>query len=289
MIFRGSGVALVTPFNEDLSVNYEKLKELINYHIENKTDAIIILGTTGESATLTDEEKHNIIDFSVKITKGKIPLIVGTGSNNTKHAVELSKYAASKGVDGLLVVTPYYNKCSQEGLYLHYKEIAEAVNETPIILYNVPSRTKVDIEVETIKRLSKFKNIVGIKEATDDLSKIIKIKCLHLENFAIYSGNDDLTLPILSFGGDGVISVLANIRPKVVHEICNMYFSGKNDEAKALFLENFNLTKALFCDVNPIPIKFAMNELGMNVGSLRLPLCETTSENKKIIRTALNN
>ena len=284
MIFRGSGVALVTPFNEDLSVNYEKLKELINYHIKNKTDAIIILGTTGESASLTDEEKHKIIDFSIKLTKGKIPLIVGTGSNDTNHAIELSKYAASKGVDGLLVVTPYYNKWSQEGLYLHYKEIAEAVN-IPIILYNVPSRTKVDIEVETIKRLSQFKNIVGIKEATDDVAKIIKIKCLNLENFAIYSGNDDLTLPILSFGGDGVISVLANIKPKVVHEICNLYFNGKDNEAKTLFL----LAKALFCDVNPIPVKFAMNELGMNVGSLRLPLCETSDENKKIIKDALNN
>lgn len=288
MIFRGSGVALVTPFNEDLSVNYEKLKELINYHIENKTDAIIILGTTGESASLTDEEKHNIIDYSIKLTKGKIPLIVGTGSNDTNHAIELSKYAASQGVDGLLVVTPYYNKCSQEGLYLHYKEIAEAVN-IPIILYNVPSRTKVDIEVETIKRLSQFKNIVGIKEATDDVAKIIKIKCLHLENFAIYSGNDDLTLPILSFGGDGVISVLANIKPKVVHEICNLYFNGKDNEAKTLFLENFKLAKALFCDVNPIPVKFALNELGMNVGSLRLPLCETSEENKKIIIDALKN
>lgn len=286
MIFKGSGVALVTPFNEGLSVNYKKLGELIDFHIENKTDAIIILGTTGESATLSDEEKFKIMDFAIKYANKRIKIIVGTGSNDTNHAIKLSKYADKLEPDGLLIVTPYYNKASQKGLYLHYKTIAESVN-VPIILYNVPSRTGVDISVETIKKLACIKNIVGIKEASPSLSKIADIINLNLEDFALYSGNDDLTLPILSLGGHGVISVLANVKPKVVHEICNLYFNNDVKEARKLFLENYELTKALFLDVNPIMVKYAMNYLKMDVGPLRLPLSLTTEENKEKINKLL--
>lgn len=289
MIFKGSGVALVTPFNKDFSVNYEKLEELLNFHIKNKTDAVIILGTTGESATLTDEEKFEIIDFSVKITKGKIPLIVGTGSNNTDHAIKLSIYAASKGVDGVLVVTPYYNKASQEGLYMHYKKIAEKIPTTPIIIYNVPSRTGVDISIQTLEKLSLIKNIVGIKEASTNLSKISKMQSLNLENFSLYSGNDDLTLPLLSIGAKGVISVFANIKPKVMHEICNLCFENKIEESKKLYFENIKLMQSLFLDVNPIPIKEALNYLGFNVGGLRLPLCKMDKLTKEKLFDVIDN
>lgn len=286
MIFKGSGVALVTPFNDDLSVNFDKLKELIDFHIKNKTDAIIILGTTGESATLSDEEKYEIIKCAISHANKRIKIIVGTGSNNTNHAIKLSKMAESLNADGLLIVTPYYNKCSQEGLYLHYKAIAESV-KTQIILYNVPSRTGVDIDIDTIKKLSKLKNIVGIKEASPSLTKIANIINLNLENFHVYSGNDDLTLPILSLGGSGVISVLANIKPQEVHNMCEFYFNNKTNEAKELFFKNYELTKALFYDVNPIMVKYAMNYLKMNVGPLRLPLCDTLNINKEKINKLL--
>ena len=286
MIFKGSGVALITPFNEDLSVNYKKLGELIDFHIENKTDAIIILGTTGESATLSDEEKEKIMKCAIDYANKRIKIIVGTGSNDTKHAIKLSKKAEELGADGLLIVTPYYNKCSQDGLYLHYKTIAKSV-KLPIILYNVPSRTGVDISVDTVKRLASIKNIVGIKEANPSLTKVADIINLNLENFALYSGNDDLTLPILSLGGSGVISVLANIKPKVTHEICELYFNNEIKEARKLFFENYELAKDLFLDVNPIMIKYAMNYLDMKVGSCRLPLCDTSNINKEKIKKLL--
>lgn len=289
MIFKGSGVALVTPFNKDFSVNFEKLEELLKFHIKNKTDAIIILGTTGESATLTDEEKFKIIDFSINITKGKIPLIVGTGSNDTAHAIKISKYAASKNVDGVLIVTPYYNKTSQDGLYLHYEKIAKSIPDTPIILYNVPSRTGVDINVETIEKLALIKNIVGIKEASQDLSKIAKLQSLSIEGFSLYSGNDDLTLPLLSIGADGVISVFANIKPALMHEICSLYFEGKIDEAKILYYKNLRLMQNLFLDVNPIPIKEALNYLGFGVGPLRLPLCQMNKLKREKLFEIIDN
>lgn len=289
MIFKGSGVALVTPFNKDFSVNFEKLEELLKFHIKNKTDAIIILGTTGESATLTDEEKFKIIDFSINITKGKIPLIVGTGSNDTAHAIKISKYAASKNVDGVLIVTPYYNKTSQDGLYLHYEKIAKSIPDTPIILYNVPSRTGVDINVETIEKLALIKNIVGIKEASQDLSKIAKLQSLSIEGFSLYSGNDDLTLPLLSIGADGVISVFANIKPALMHEICSLYFEGKIDEAKILYYKNLRLMQNLFLDVNPIPIKEALNYLGFGVGPLRLPLCQMSKLKREKLFEIIDN
>lgn len=289
MIFKGSGVALVTPFNKDFSINFEKLEELLKFHIKNKTDAIIILGTTGESATLTDEEKFKIIDFSINITKGKIPLIVGTGSNDTAHAIKISKYAASKNVDGVLIVTPYYNKTSQDGLYLHYEKIAKSIPDTPIILYNVPSRTGVDINVETIEKLALIKNIVGIKEASQDLSKIAKLQSLSIEGFSLYSGNDDLTLPLLSIGADGVISVFANIKPALMHEICSLYFEGKIDEAKILYYKNLRLMQNLFLDVNPIPIKEALNYLGFGVGPLRLPLCQMSKLKREKLFEIIDN
>ena len=289
MIFKGSGVALVTPFNKDFSINFEKLEELLKFHIKNKTDAIIILGTTGESATLTDEEKFKIIDFSINITKGKIPLIVGTGSNDTAHAIKISKYAASKNVDGDLIVTPYYNKTSQDGLYLHYEKIAKSIPDTPIILYNVPSRTGVDINVETIEKLALIKNIVGIKEASQDLSKIAKLQSLSIEGFSLYSGNDDLTLPLLSIGADGVISVFANIKPALMHEICSLYFEGKIDEAKILYYKNLRLMQNLFLDVNPIPIKEALNYLGFGVGPLRLPLCQMSKLKREKLFEIIDN
>ncbi len=289
MIFKGSGVALVTPFNKDFSINFEKLEELLKFHIKNKTDAIIILGTTGESATLTDEEKFKIIDFSINITKGKIPLIVGTGSNDTAPAIKISKYAASKNVDGVLIVTPYYNKTSQDGLYLHYEKIAKSIPDTPIILYNVPSRTGVDINVETIEKLALIKNIVGIKEASQDLSKIAKLQSLSIEGFSLYSGNDDLTLPLLSIGADGVISVFANIKPALMHEICSLYFEGKIDEAKILYYKNLRLMQNLFLDVNPIPIKEALNYLGFGVGPLRLPLCQMSKLKREKLFEIIDN
>lgn len=262
---------------------------MLNFHIKNKTDAIIILGTTGEAATLTDEEKFKIIDFSINITKGKIPLIVGTGSNDTNHAIKLSSYASSKGVDGVLVVTPYYNKASQEGIYMHYKKIAEKIPSTPIIVYNVPSRTGVDISIQTIEKLALIKNIVGIKEASPDLSKVIKMQNLKLKDFDLYAGNDDFILPYLLLGAKGVISVFANIKPKVMHEICNLYFEKKIEEAKIIYFENVKLMQNLFLDVNPIPVKEALNYLGFNVGSLRLPLCQMDVLKKEKLFEIIDN
>lgn len=278
MLFEGSGVALVTPFNEDLSINYDKLKELIHFHLENNTDAIILCGTTGESATLSIDEFKEIVSFTVKEVNKKIPVIVGSGSNNTSIAVKKSVIAQELGADGLLVVTPYYNKCTDDGLYLHYKEINDNVN-IPIILYNVPSRTCVNINMDVLIKLSKLKNIRALKEACPDLSRVSK-ELLQLPNdFYIYSGNDDLTLPILSLGGKGVISVIANIYPSQMHNLCKSCFNNNFKEARKIHFNNLNLMNLLFCEVNPVPIKSAMNIMGYNVGKCRLPLGDINVDN----------
>lgn len=286
MLFEGSGVALVTPFNEDFSINYDKLKELIHFHLENNTDAIILCGTTGESATLSIDEFKEIVSFTVKEVNKKIPVIVGSGSNNTSIAVKKSVIAQELGADGLLVVTPYYNKCTDDGLYLHYKEINDNVN-IPIILYNVPSRTCVNINMDVLIKLSKLKNIRALKEACPDLSRVSK-ELLQLPNdFYIYSGNDDLTLPILSLGGKGVISVIANIYPSQMHNLCKSCFNNNFKEARKIHFNNLNLMNLLFCEVNPVPIKSAMNIMGYNVGKCRLPLGDINVDNYRKLNKIL--
>lgn len=286
-IFKGSGVALITPFTKDDSVDFEKLGELLEYHIKNKTDAIIINGTTGESATLTDEEKYEIIKYSVKRVNGRIPVIAGTGSNNTKHAVELSKKAKALGVDGLLIVTPYYNKGNENGIYEHYKLIAENVN-CPIILYNVPSRTGVNLSISLLKKLAEIKNIVAIKEASGNISYVGEI-AREVPELDIYSGNDDMTIPLMSYGGIGVISVSANIIPETVHNMCMSFLENNIVEAKNLQLKYNDLVDSLFIEVNPVPIKEAMNYLGYNVGHCRLPLGEMKEENKIKLHSVIDS
>ena len=266
--FTGSGVALITPFTKNNKINYDKIDELIEYHICNNTDFIVVCGTTGESSTLSNTEKKQLISYVCKKCKNKIPVVAGTGSNNTKIALNMSKYAKSQGADGVLVVTPYYNKCNQNGLFVHYKKIAEAIYPTPLILYNVPSRTGVDISVETIVKLSKIPNIVAIKEANPSLEKIAQvINKTKDTDFNVLSGNDNLIIPILSLGGKGVISVCANIIPNEMHNICI-----KKDVD--LFYKYLDLIDSLFLDVNPIMIKEAMNYLNFSVGKTRLPLYE---------------
>lgn len=278
-LFLGSGVALVTPFDENDEINYERLRELLEYHIRENTDSIVVTGTTGESSTMTDEEKLKVIDFTVKCVKGRVPVIAGTGSNNTKHAVELSKKAEELGVDGLLVVTPYYNKGNENGIYEHYKAIAESVN-TPIILYNVPSRTGVNLSISLLKRLAQLKNVIAIKEASGNISYAAEIARV-LPNLDIYSGNDDMTIPLMSLGAKGVISVSANIIPNLVHQMCHSFLNGDIELAKTLQLKYNNLVNHLFIEVNPVPIKSAMNYLGYGVGKCRLPLGEMYEENSK--------
>ncbi len=285
-IFKGAGVALITPMNEDGEVNFKKLKELVNFQIENKTDAIIACGTTGESATLSDEEKIKVIEEVVKETKNKIPVIAGTGSNNTKHAIELSKEAKNLGVDAILVVSPYYNKASQEGLIKHYEAIANSV-DIPLIVYDVPSRTGCTIEIETFKQLSKHKNIVAVKAACGSISKITSIAAACGEDLDIYSGNDDQITSIMSIGGIGVISVLSNILPKQTHDICQYFLDGEHEKSLKLQLEFLDLIHALFIDVNPIAVKQAMNLLNFNVGSCRLPLCDLNEKKFEILKQTL--
>lgn len=274
--FTGSGVALITPFTKNNKINYDKIDELIEYHICNNTDFIVVCGTTGESSTLSNTEKKQLISYVCKKCKNKIPVVAGTGSNNTKIALNMSKYAKSQGADGVLVVTPYYNKCNQNGLFVHYKKIAEAIYPTPLILYNVPSRTGVDISVETIVKLSKIPNIVAIKEANPSLEKIAQvINKTKDTDFNVLSGNDNLIIPILSLGGKGVISVCANIIPNEMHNICI-----KKDVD--LFYKYLDLMNSLFLDVNPVMIKEAMNYLNFSVGKTRLPLYE--SDTVKILK-----
>ena len=281
-LFEGSGVALVTPF-KDGKVNYEKLGELIEWHIANKTDSIIVCGTTGESATMTDEERKTTIKFVVDKVNKRIPVIAGSGSNNTAYSIELSKYCQEVGVDDLLIVTPYYNKSTQDGLIKHYTTIANSV-DLPIILYNVPGRTGVNIKPSTVEKLSKIENIVAIKEASGDISQVAEIARLCGEDFTIYSGNDDQIVPILSLGGSGVISVLANVLPKETHDIVEKYLAGDVVESRKLQLGVNELVSSLFIEVNPIPVKAAMNLMGMEAGELRLPLTNISEQNLEILR-----
>ena len=281
-LFEGSGVALVTPF-KDGKVNYEKMGDLIEWHIENKTDAIIVCGTTGESSTMTDKERKSTIKFVVDKVNKRIPVIAGSGSNNTAYSIELSKYCQEVGADGLLIVTPYYNKATQNGLIKHYTAIADSV-DLPIILYNVPGRTGVNITPATVEKLSKIENIVAIKEASGNISQVAEIARLCGEDFAIYSGNDDQIVPILSLGGIGVISVLANVLPKETHDIVEKYLSGDVEESRKLQLSLNELVNSLFIEVNPIPVKAAMNLMGMEAGELRLPLTDISEQNLEVLK-----
>ena len=287
-IFKGAGVAIITPMHEDGSVNYDKLEEILEYQIANSTDAIIICGTTGESSTTTHGEHLKTIKFTIDKVAKRVPVIAGTGSNCTETAIMLSKEAASYGADALLIVTPYYNKATQKGLIAHYTAIAEAVPETPIIMYNVPSRTGCNLQPATVAALVKnVKNIVGIKAASGDLSQIAKTVSLAGEKLELYSGNDDQVLPVLSLGGLGVISVLSNVAPKQTHDMVMKFLEGDIKEATKLQIEAIPLVNALFCEVNPIPVKTAMNMMGMEVGPLRMPLCEMEECNKEILKKAM--
>lgn len=283
-IFTGSGVAIVTPFTEN-GVNYDKLGELIEFHIANKTDAIIICGTTGEASTMPDEEHMSVIKYAVDKTNGRIPVIAGTGSNDTPHAIKLSQYAESVGCDGILVVTPYYNKTTKRGLYLHYKAIADSV-KIPMILYNVPGRTKMSIPIDTLKELAKIDNIVAIKEASGDISYLSHVAA-QVSELAIYSGNDDMVVPALSVGGLGVISVAANIIPSDMHDMCQAYFDGDVKKAAQIQLSALDLIDKLFIEVNPVPVKNAMNMLGYGVGPLRMPLCDMEECNADKLKKAM--
>ena len=288
-IFRGAGVALVTPFKEDESINFEALEKLIEMQIEGHTDAIIVCGTTGEPATMTEEEKIACIDFVVKKVNHRVPVIAGTGANCTRVAVEMSKKAEALGVDGLLVVTPYYNKATQEGLYQHYKAIA-AETSLPIIMYNVPSRTGCNILPETAVRIAKeIPNVVGIKEASGNISQIATLASMSKGILDIYSGNDDEIIPILSLGGIGVISVLSNIAPKDTHDMVMEYLEGDKKRALELQLSYIELMHALFCEVNPIPVKAALNLMGKEGGRVRLPLTELSEKNVDVLKKALED
>lgn len=283
-IFTGAGVALVTPMNEDGSVNYPKLKEVLEYQIRHKTDAIIICGTTGESSTLSEEEHLECIRYTCEVVNKRIPVIAGTGSNCTQSAIYLSKEAEACGTDALLLVTPYYNKATQNGLKAHYKAIAGAVS-IPILLYNVPSRTGTTIAPQTAVDLChEVPNIVGVKDATGDISEVAELLSLAKGTVDVYSGNDDQIVPVMSLGGKGVISVLSNILPEETHDMVENYLQGNVEKSREMQLKYFDLIKALFCEVNPIPVKKALNLMGMQVGSLRLPLTEM--EEKNVIRLA---
>ena len=283
-IFEGAGVALITPFKEGGEINYKKLEELVEEQIAGVTDSIIVCGTTGESATLTHDEHIREIQFVCKVVNGRIPVVAGTGSNCTSTAVYLSQCAQEAGADGLLLVSPYYNKSTQKGLKAHFTEIAKSV-KLPILLYNVPSRTGVNIEPETIVDLCKsVDNIVGVKEASGNFSAIAKIASLSRGWVDIYSGNDDQTVPILSLGGKGVISVLSNIAPRQVHDMCAAYFAGKTEESLRLQLKAVPLIEALFCEVNPIPVKEALNMMGKEAGPYRKPLVAMDPANKERLR-----
>ena len=271
-IFTGAGVALVTPMKADGSIDYEVLEQLIEFQINGGTDAIIACGTTGESATMTEQEHMDVLDFIVKKVAKRVPVIAGTGSNETRVAAKFSVHAEECGADGLLIVTPYYNKASQHGLVKHYYHIADKVN-IPIITYNVPSRTGCNIKPETYVELCKHPNIVATKEASGDLSAIAQIRALCGDELDVYSGNDDQIVPVMSLGGKGVISVLSNVLPKETHDMVQTYLDGNVKESMRLQLEYLDLINGLFMDVNPIPVKEALNIMGYNVGECRLPLC----------------
>ena len=286
-IFTGAGVAIITPFHEDGSINYDQLKKLVDYHCENGTDNIVICGTTGESATMTEEEHLECIKRTIDFTAGRIPVIAGTGSNCTATAVELSREAAKAGADGLLVVTPYYNKATQKGLIEHYKAIAREA-DAPIIMYSVASRTGCNIEPATVAALVKeVDNIVGVKEASGNISQVAKIMQLTQGDIDLYSGNDDQIVPILALGGKGVISVLSNVAPRETHEICAKFFAGDIAGSRELQLKAIPLINALFSEVNPIPVKKAVSLMGMEAGGLRMPLTEMEEANAQKLAQAM--
>lgn len=283
-IFKGSGVAIITPFT-DTGVNYTKLEELLEWHVAEGTDAVIICGTTGEATTMSDEEKKKTIKFTVDVIKNRIPVIAGTGSNDTVKSINMSKYAESVGVDGLLIITPYYNKTNSEGLIRHFEAINNTVN-TPIIAYNVPSRTGLNITPEQLLKLSAFNNIIAIKEASGNISQIVNMKALCGDKIDIYSGNDDQIIPIMSLGGLGVISVAANIVPNAIHNLTSEFLNGNYDKALKLQLDYLELCNTLFIETNPIPVKTALNILSKDVGNLRLPLYKMDDKNKeKLVNT----
>lgn len=277
-LFTGSGVALVTPFDENGDVNYSRLREILEFHVINHTDAIIVTGTTGEGSTLSDEEKISVIEFTVDIINNRIPVIAGTGSNDTRHAVEFSKKVEKLGVDGLLVVTPYYNKGNENGIYEHYKAIAEGV-KIPVILYNVPSRTGVNLSIPLLKRLAQIENITALKEASGNISYVAEV-AREVPELDIYSGNDDMVVPVLSLGGKGVISVSANIIPDISHDMTVSFLKGDIKKARELQLKYNDLVNALFLETNPVPVKEAMNFLGYEVGNCRLPLGAMNESNR---------
>ncbi|MBC8060754.1 MAG: 4-hydroxy-tetrahydrodipicolinate synthase [Clostridiaceae bacterium] len=284
-IFKGSGVAIITPFNEQ-GINFKKLEELIEWHIESSTDAIVICGTTGEASTMSDQEKKETIKFTVDMVNKRIPVIAGTGSNNTAATISMSRWAENIGVDGLLVITPYYNKTTEKGLFEHFKVIATSV-KTPIIIYNVPSRTGMNILPKTVLKLTEFKNIVAIKEASSNIAQITEIKALCGNRIDVYSGNDNETIAIMSIGGIGTISVSANIIPRQIHDMCTFFLQGKTQEALQLQLKYFALTAALFIETSPIPVKTALNLMGKKVGNLRLPLCDMIEGNLEVLKTEM--
>lgn len=288
-IFTGAGVAIVTPFNSDETINYNKLDELLDYHCTHGTDAIIICGTTGESATMTEEEHMQCVKFAIDRVKGRIPVIAGTGSNCTRTAIDMSKEAADYGADGLLLVTPYYNKATQAGLIGHYTAVAKEA-KAPIIMYSVASRTGCNIEPATVAELVKnVDNIVAVKEASGNISQVAKIMALTDGNIDLYSGNDDQIVPMLSLGAQGVISVLSNVAPQETHDICEKFFNGDVKGSAALQLKALPLIEQLFCEVNPIPVKKAMQLMGVECGPLRMPLTEISKEHEQALAKAMKD
>lgn len=285
-LFTGAGIAIITPFNEDGSINYERLGEMIDYQIENGTDAIIICGTTGEASTMSDEEHLECIRFAVKKVAKRVPVIAGTGSNDTAYAIKLSKEAEEIGADGLLLVTPYYNKTTQRGLIAHFTAIADAVN-IPIILYNIPGRTGMSIEISTAKVLAKHKNIVAVKEASGNIGYTAKLIAACGDDLDVYSGNDDMIIPIMSLGGKGVISVLSHVLPKETHLMAQYCLENNFAEASKLQIKYLDLINNLFVEVNPIPVKEAMNLIGVNVGGCRMPLYPMSDENREKLKASL--
>lgn len=285
-MIKGSIVALITPFDDTGNVNYRKLRELIDFHIENKTDGILVLGTTGETPALTEEEQEEIVRVSVEQSRGRVPIIANSGNNNTEKTVAKSIKFEKMGVDGLLVITPYYNKPNKSGMIEHFYKVADNVI-IPVYIYNVPARTGICISEEIVGELSKHPNIVGIKEASGDMSYVAKIARFIKDDFNIYSGNDDITIALMSMGGAGAVSVWANLMPHKVHEMTHAFLDGRMDEARKMQLEHLNLINAFFCETNPVPIKEIMNMAGMDVGGCRLPLGRISGANRRVLATLL--
>lgn len=285
-MIKGSMVALVTPFTEDGSVNFKRVRELVEWHIQEGTDAILVLGTTAETPTLTTEEEDEIVRIAIEQNAGRVPIVVGSGSNNTAKAIETSLKYEKMGADALLVISPYYNKANKQGMIQHFLAVADAVN-TPIILYNVPARTGISISYEVLEAVCKHKNIVGIKEASGDMSLVAKFSKLIDDNFTIYSGNDDINVPLMSLGGGGVISVLANILPGVSHDMAAAALEGDFVKAREIQLKHMDLINALFIETNPIPVKEAMNMLGLEAGGYRLPLYPMEEKNRAVLKGEL--